>query len=221
MLAFVSLLGNGSDDIDRDELEMQKRECAMELDFGKRELDRYEQEYEEYVKQANFADDPDQYYKKSALRLSKFRSKRAEYEKHAKVYLMFLILTIVDDHHSDLQETELDESDELSNRQRDIARTVCRNRKIEEIRTTLDCRLDDSELPSEYREVVEETESRFSISADAGDYPEHELKITWLEQITETVLDDNIGAIESSSLPDDFPVLSDIVSSEDRSDDGY
>lgn len=219
MLDFDSLLRNDSDDIDRVELEVQKRDCAMELDSNKRDLDRYEKDYKECIKQAPSADDPDQYYEKAAFILSRCREQRTRYERIAKVYLMFSILTIVDDQYSDLQETELDESDELSDRQQEIARTVCWGRKIEGIRTTLDCRLDDSELPNEYKEVVKEAESKFSTSIDAGDYPEHELKITWLQQITDTVLDDNIGAIDSSSLPDDSLDLSDIVSSDDLLND--
>lgn len=219
MLDFISLLGDGSDDIDRDELELEKKACASELDFAKRDLDRYKKEYEEYIEQAGSADDPDQYYEKATLRLSRFRRERAEYEKLAKLYLMFSILTFVDEQYSDLQETDLDESDELSERQRDIARAVCRSRKIEGIQTTLDSRLDDSELPSKYREVVKEAGSSFSTSIDAGDYPEHELKIAWLGQITNTVLNDNIVTMDSSSLPDDFQDLSDIVSSDGRSND--
>jgi hypothetical protein len=71
--------------------------------------------------------------------------------------------------------------------------------------------LDDSNFPSEYNEYLEEARSVSVPSLDGADYPNHEQKITWLEQIADVILGNRLlGVSENQSLPEDFPDFSDI-----------
>lgn len=235
-LDFLTLLENDDGAVDRDALESERESCVRKLDELEDELGLIEDRFEDKLEQAHSSDVPNRYYRMALSGLHRFRQKQAKYEYVAQEYIIVSTLLIVADEYEDLHESTLDQSDELSDRQRDIAIALYRGRHIErpsssrwtidksdlpntfhrdqtivEIQLTLRRDLDDSDFPSEYNEYLEEARSVSVPSLDGADYPNHEQKITWLEQIADVILGNRLlGVSENQSLPEDFPDFSDI-----------
>lgn len=249
---FLAVLEHDDGDIDRDALESERESCVRKLDVIEVRISDIEDSFEDNIEKARSADLPDQYHRRALSKLHRFQQKQAEYESVAAEYVIVSTLLLVADQHGDLHASALDGSDELSDRQRDIVNALWRGRHIdrsssifhsmvddsdivdtlsrdptlEKIRSWSNCQIDYSALPSEYRKPMDEGGRNSVAGVDPADYPNHEQKITWLEQITEAVLEDGPVEIPEGweltddcsdlSLPiDDLPEDSDDLSLED------
>jgi hypothetical protein len=194
-----TLLWDDSEDIDRDTIESEKDDCVAELQRLEDKLERFEASAQESIEKARSADNPNQHYEDAAKQIREFREKKSGYEGVAKQYVILMILTVLADQDAELETTTLDSSDSLSDLQKGIVHVVRGEQMIDRIPSTLNRRIDDSEVPSGPRGYFLGQEfDRPTI--DTADHPDHEQTITWLEQIADAVLDDELVGIPNSWL---------------------
>jgi hypothetical protein len=245
-LDFLALLEDDDGDVDRDALEPERKSCVRKLDELEHEIDSIEESFEDAIEKACSADDPDPYYREAVSELHRFQRKQSEYEYVAQEYTIVSTLLIIAEQYEDLHESTLDQSDELSDRQRDLALALYRGRHIdrpssnrwtidesdvpdnfrgdqiiEKIQFTLRRDLDGSGFPSEYQDRLDVARDVSSPNLDLADDLDHEQKIAWLKQIVDVVLEHGSFRVnDNRSLPDDFPDFSDAsVPDEDLPED--
>lgn len=211
-----SLLRSNNQDVNIDEFEEERDSLASELKMLEREFDRFEEKFDDTIEKARSTENPARLYREARNILHQFRQKQSKYESVAEEYVMLSTFITVANQYEDVPPENSNTSDNLSDRQREIIQNLRQDQLIQKIPSVEDRRLEDNEIPSEYRFDSDEFGPSF---INHGVYEQSRVtsRTPWLDQIANAILaDDYIEEPERRSLQDEH---SDASDTDERSTD--